>query len=97
LNGGETSVTAHLGTLQGDGYLLDGKNREKVRYRIDVTEANGIRHGQGSFKTSLGTATRIMAVPLTLELSNGNTLAIVVDHAVNGDVTFLTSGQIPGF
>ena len=89
----------HLGTLEGRGQIMVPDQREmSITYRIDVFRDRSLKTGTGSFATDLKTAVSLIERgALTLRLSTGATVSIVVTHADGDGVEFRTSGPIPGF
>jgi hypothetical protein len=80
--------------------ILEGKDIGSVDYEIDVHQRGNLKEGRGIMKADGSILWRFFnSDSATLQLEDGGEVAILPDHLdlQGGQVTFVTTGKIPGF
>lgn len=87
---------AHLGTLEGHGFVEWKDKSVAVRYRLHVSAGRGMIGGRGSLDHTESLFDAFNEGKQTLRLADGGTVSILINKMGSDGTHFLTSGVIPG-
>lgn len=87
---------AHLGTLEGRGFVEWKDKSVAVWYRLYVSASRGMIDGRGSLDHKDSLSAAFNEDKQTLRMENGETATILINKMGSDGTHFLTSGVIPG-